>query len=81
MNNEELVVRLDARGIACGTRSACISNRGKGSYVIRALGKNEDYTTSSLRFSLGLRTTEEDILYTVASLKEIVTDFDRTKKL
>jgi cysteine desulfurase len=78
MNNENLVVRLDVKGISCGTRSACISDNGKGSYVIRALGKSEEHATSSLRFSLGAYTTEEDVHYVIAKLRDIVADFDKT---
>jgi len=42
MNSENVVIRLDAKGIACGTRSACIRGVGNGSYVVRAIGKSEE---------------------------------------
>lgn len=77
MDSENIVIRLDAKGIACGARSACISDTGNSSYVIKALGKTEAYTTSSLRFSLGIATSKEDIQYVVDTLKEISMDFDK----
>ena len=79
MDSENLVIRLDAKGVACGTRSACIRDNGKGSYVIRALGKREEYALSSLRFSLGAHTTKEDVLYVIEKIAEIAGDFDKAR--
>ena len=38
IESEYAVVLLDNMGIACGSRSPCVSNVGKESYVVRALG-------------------------------------------
>ncbi len=65
---EFLVISLDADGIACGTGSAC--TRGKdSSYVVEALGGGEAFAKSSLRFSLGKKTTEGDIDRVVSVLR------------
>ncbi|MCH7598011.1 cysteine desulfurase [Patescibacteria group bacterium] len=80
MDNEFMVILLDARGIAIGTRSACLGHDGGSSYVIEALGKSKEITTSSLRFSLGRATTQKDIDYVVRVLVEIVANFDKRQK-
>jgi len=71
---EELVVQLDARGIACSTGSACanISNEGKVSHVIEALGFGRGRAVSSLRFTLGRDTEKEDLIFTANELSKIL---------
>jgi cysteine desulfurase len=70
---EFLLLQLDAKGVACGTRSACLEGTGvEGSYVVRSLGKGEEYATSSMRFTLGRKTTRADIMRAVKVLREVV---------
>ena len=71
MLSEWLVLQLDARGIAVGSRSACMSQEEPGSYVVSALGKGKEYATSSIRITLGRWTTKEDIDTLVSALEEI----------
>jgi cysteine desulfurase len=47
--------------LAVTTGSACSSASGEPSYVLRALGRSTQLAQSSLRFSLGRRTTEQDV--------------------
>jgi cysteine desulfurase len=47
--------------LALSTGSACTSASGEPSYVLRALGRSERLSESSLRFGLGRATTEADI--------------------
>jgi cysteine desulfurase len=68
--SEFLALQLDAEGIACATRSACIQST-TGSYVVRALGKGEAEVMSTLRFTMGKLTTSEELDYTVDILKKI----------
>lgn len=49
---EELVLRLDAAGIACSAASAC-KREGERSHVLRALGMSEEEIRSTVRFSFG----------------------------
>jgi len=42
------------------------------SYVLRALGRNDELAHSSIRFTLGRFTTEEDVDYTIKLVKEKV---------
>ncbi len=48
--------------VFCSYGSACHSGRLKPSPVLLAMGKNEETAVSSLRFSLGIETTEEEII-------------------
>src|SRR3989344_2427102 len=72
MDNEWVVLQLDAKGISAGTKSACLSEKERGSYVVAALGKNKAVSESTIRFSLGNATTKRDVQYILAVLKDIV---------
>ena len=54
--------------LAVSTGSACTSALAEPSYVLRALGRNERLSESSLRFGLGRTTTEADIDIAIATL-------------
>jgi cysteine desulfurase len=54
--------------VAVSTGSACTSALAEPSYVLRALGRSERLSESSLRFGLGRTTTEEDIDIAVATV-------------
>jgi len=51
------------------TGSACNSQSGEPSFVLRALGRDSEQAQSSLRFSLGYATTEEEIEGTIAAVR------------
>jgi cysteine desulfurase len=69
---ESLLVSLDLAGICASAGSACSSGALEPSHVLRALGLERARVDSSLRFSLGRRTTEEDIEFLIATLKHIL---------
>lgn len=48
--------------IAASTASACLGKGTEGSYVLRAMGLTTDQIKSSIRFSLGRMTTEEELM-------------------
>jgi cysteine desulfurase len=54
--------------LAVSTGSACTSALAEPSYVLRALGRSERLSESSLRFGLGRSTTEADVDIAIASL-------------
>ena len=69
IQNEFAVIQLDEQGIACSTKSACLT--GKHSYVIEALEKGRKKTNNALRFTLGRQTSKKDIEYVIKCLVEI----------
>jgi len=52
--------------------SACTSASLEPSYVLRALGRSDELAHSSIRFTLGRFTSEEEIDYTLGHLKQKV---------
>ncbi|KAA1194392.1 IscS subfamily cysteine desulfurase [Pseudohalioglobus sediminis] len=70
VEGESLIMSLKDLAISSG--SACTSASLEPSYVLRALGLNDELAHSSLRFSFGRFTTEEDVDTAVAQLRGAV---------
>lgn len=68
---EEAVLRLDAKGIAVSTSSACSILEGSGSNFLRSLGEFEK-AKETVRISFNETNTKAEIDYFVKTLKEIV---------
>ena len=75
---ESLLIALDLEGIAVSTGSACSSGTLEPSHVLRAMGFSPHRTQNSIRFSLGLGNTADDVDRVVAVLPGIV---DRLRAL
>jgi cysteine desulfurase len=67
VEGESLVAAI-RRHVAVSTGSACTSALAEPSYVLRALGRSERLSESSLRFGLGRTTSEADIDVAIATL-------------
>ena len=70
VEGESLIMSLKDLAISSG--SACTSASLEPSYVLRALGLNDELAHSSLRFSFGRFTTEEDVDVAVEQLRNAV---------
>ena len=69
---ESLLIALDLEGIAVSTGSACSSGTLEPSHVLRAMGLSTHRTQNSLRFSLGLFSTEAEVDRVVEVLPRLV---------
>lgn len=65
---DALLMLLDAAGIDCSTGSACTAGIPEPSHVLVAAGVPDSLARSSLRFSLGRTSSDEDITRIVAAL-------------
>ncbi|MDD2656311.1 MAG: cysteine desulfurase family protein [Patescibacteria group bacterium] len=72
IEGEALLLYLDEYGIVCSTGSACTSESLDPSHVLLACGLPYEYAHGSLRFTLGKRTTKEDVDYAMTYLPGIV---------
>ncbi|MGZ5582152.1 MAG: IscS subfamily cysteine desulfurase [Usitatibacter sp.] len=68
VEGESLIMGMKELAVSSG--SACTSASLEPSYVLRALGRNDELAHSSIRFTLGRFTTQEDIDFAVKLIKE-----------
>ena len=68
VEGESMLMAL--KDIAISSGSACTSASLEPSYVLRALGRNDELAHSSIRFSIGRFTTEEEVDFTIKLIKE-----------
>jgi len=68
VEGESLIMGMKELAVSSG--SACTSASLEPSYVLRALGRNDELAHSSIRFTIGRFTTESDIDFAVNLIKE-----------
>jgi len=79
VQGEGLLIRLDIKGIAVSSGSACTSGSIEPSHVLQAMGLPGSRARSAVRFSMGRGTQIKDIDYTIQTVQEIIPDL-RTKR-
>jgi cysteine desulfurase len=70
VEGESLIMAL--KDIAVSSGSACTSASLEPSYVLRAIGRNDELAHSSIRFTIGRFTTEEEVDYAIKLVREKV---------
>jgi cysteine desulfurase len=72
VEGESILLLLSAQGIAASSGSACTSGSLEPSHVLRAMGVPFTYVHGSLRLSLSIYNTDEDIDFTIETLPPII---------
>lgn len=72
VRSEVMLHSLEEYGIYVSAGSACSSHKPAPSRTLQAIGLSKGALESTIRISLSVDTTEEEIDYTVAKLKEII---------
>lgn len=77
VEGEGILMRLDEKGIAVSTGSACSSTELKPSHVLLSIGLSPVQAHGSIRFTLSKYTTDEEIDYTIRVMPKIIADLRR----
>ncbi len=72
VSGEDLIIKLDENRISASTGSACSVKIQKASHVLKAMGFSHEQVTGSLRLTVGITNTEQEIDETVDTLKKVV---------
>jgi cysteine desulfurase len=70
VEGESLIMSM--KDIAVSSGSACTSASLEPSYVLRAIGRNDELAHSSIRFTIGRFTTEEEVDFTIKQTRDAV---------
>ncbi len=71
-SGEMLLHRLDLKGIAISTGSACDSVNTQVSHVIKAIGVPQEYAEGTIRISLGKENTEDDARMIAEAIMQVL---------
>lgn len=77
IDGQDLLLKLDEKGICASSGSACSSGSKSASHVLTAIGLTENLSRSTLRITFGNENTKEDVDYLVESLVESVKTLKR----
>ena len=72
IEGESLLLLLDDKGICASSGSACTSGSLDPSHVLLAIGRPHEIAHGSLRLSLAEDNTEEEVVYMISAVKEVV---------
>ena len=71
VDSETMLMALDLEGVCASSGSACMVGSVRASHVLLAMGLPMESARSAIRFSLGRRTTAEDIANAAGALQRI----------
>ncbi len=71
-DSQELLFKLDSKGICVSSGSACSSGNSNPSHVLTAIGLEKKLAQGTIRFTFGEDNTKEDIDYLLENLKEFI---------
>ena len=80
VDGENLLFRLDERGICASAGSACNTGNSLPSHVLMAIGLKSNLANGTLRVTFGEENTKEDVDYLVNALIEIIEKLRNTKE-
>lgn len=80
VRSEVLLHALEDKGVYVSAGSACSSNKPSVSSTLKAIGVKKEYLDSTVRFSFSIFTTDEEIDYAVAMLKETLPVLQRYRR-
>lgn len=72
VKGEDLIIKLDENKVAASTGSACSVRVQKASHVLRSMGFSHEQITGSLRLTVGVTNTEQEVDEAVEILKSVV---------
>lgn len=72
VNGEDLIIKLDENGIAASTGSACSIHTQKASHVLQSMGFSHEQISGSLRLTVGLYNTIDEIDETITVLHKVI---------
>lgn len=72
INAEELLFELDDKGICASAGSVCSSGSTSPSHVLTAIGLPPEWANGTLRVTIGMNNTKEEVDYLINALVEIV---------
>ncbi len=78
LRGESLVIAMDQHGISLSSGSACKSGSPEPTHVLIAMGKTAPQAHCSVRFSLSIATTDQDIDFCTAALGRVLTEMENT---
>ena len=70
--SDSLLLLMDSEKVSCSTGAACTAGVHRPSHVLMAMGLTDVVAQSSLRFSLGSSSTQDDVDYTLSVLPRVI---------
>jgi len=70
--SDSLLLLMDSEKVSCSTGAACTAGVHRPSHVLMAMGLSDVVAQSSLRFSLGSSSTQDDVDYTLSVLPRVI---------